>query len=329
MKRKIEFSPARWAMKLLCTLLGLVFAVMLCGTLAFQHLLGKLNYVEPVQPEGDGIVSAFSAINLGNFGADTQDNKVQSASGVLNILLVGQDRREGESQARSDSMILCTFNKHTKQLTMTSFLRDLYVSIPGYHDNRINAAYSEGGISLLRETLEQNFGVEIDGTVEVDFTQFSGIVDLLGGVEIELRQDEANVINQETGGALEAGVRTLNGMEALAYSRIRKLDADGDFSRTNRQRKVINALIDSLRGISLKEMTPVIGKILPMLTTDLNRGQLLLYALEILPHLSQIDIHSQKIPADGTFTDKTIDGMSVLVTDMEIQQKYLQDTLLR
>ena len=66
-----------------------------------------------------------------------------------------------------------------------------------------------------------------------------------------------------------------------------------------------------------------------MLTTDLNRGQLLLYALEILPHLSQIDIHSQKIPADGTFTDKTIDGMSVLVTDMEIQQKYLQDTLLR
>ena len=327
MKRKIEFSPARWAMKLLCTLLGLVFAVMLCGTLAFQHLLGKLNYVEPVQPEGDGIVSAFSAINLGNFGADTQDNKVQSASGVLNILLVGQDRREGESQARSDSMILCTFNKHTKQLTMTSFLRDLYVSIPGYHDNRINAAYSEGGISLLRETLEQNFGVEIDGTVEVDFTQFSGIVDLLGGVEIELRQDEANVINQETGGALEAGVRTLNGMEALAYSRIRKLDAAGDFSRTNRQRKVMSALFTSLKDIKITAVIPLLNELLPMITTDMNSGQLLLCALEVFPMLSGTQIVSQHIPANGTYTDQTIDGMAVLVADMDAARQLLENTM--
>ena len=314
-------------MKLLCTLLGLVFAVMLCGTLAFQHLLGKLNYVEPVQPEGDGIVSVFSAISLGDFGADTQDNKVQSASGVLNILLVGQDRREGESQARSDSMILCTFNKHTKQLTMTSFLRDLYVSIPGYHDNRINAAYSEGGISLLRETLEQNFGVEIDGTVEVDFTQFSGIVDLLGGVEIELRQDEANVINQETGGALEAGVRTLNGMEALAYSRIRKLDADGDFSRTNRQRKVMSALFTSLKDIKITAVIPLLNELLPMITTDMNSGQLLLCALEVFPMLSGTQIVSQHIPANGTYTDQTIDGMAVLVADMDAARQLLENTM--
>lgn len=254
MKRKIEFSPARWAMKLLCTLLGLVFAVMLCGTLAFQHLLGKLNYVEPVQPEGDGIVSAFSAINLGNFGADTQDNKVQSASGVLNILLVGQDRREGESQARSDSMILCTFNKHTKQLTMTSFLRDLYVPIPGHHNNRINAAYSEGGAALLDRTLRENFDLHIDGNIEVDFSQFSQIIDLLGGVQLELREDEAAEINKETGSGLSAGVQVLNGEQALTYARIRKLDADGDFSRTSRQRKLMNALLGSYRNIKWKEI---------------------------------------------------------------------------
>ena len=260
----------------------------------------------------------FSKDRIGGAGSD-----------LLNILLIGQDAREGESQARSDSMILCTYNKATQDLTMTSFLRDLYVPIPGHGSNRINAAYSFGGTPLLKKTIDQNFHVAIDGTIEVDFTHFSDIIDQLGGVEIELRQDEADVINQQTGSSLTEGVQWLDGFQALTYSRIRSLDIDGDFSRTNRQRKVINALIDSLRGISLKEMTPVIGKILPMLTTDLNRGQLLLYALEILPHLSQIDIHSQKIPADGTFTDKTIDGMSVLVTDMEIQQKYLQDTLLR
>ena len=255
------------------------------------------------------------------------EKEPEPEANYINILLIGQDRREGESQARSDSMILCTFNKHTKQLTMTSFLRDLYVSIPGYHDNRINAAYSEGGISLLRETLEQNFGVEIDGTVEVDFTQFSGIVDLLGGVEIELRQDEANVINQETGGALEAGVRTLNGMEALAYSRIRKLDADGDFSRTNRQRKVMSALFTSLKDIKITAVIPLLNELLPMITTDMNSGQLLLCALEVFPMLSGTQIVSQHIPANGTYTDQTIDGMAVLVADMDAARQLLENTM--
>ena len=324
MKRKD--SLARKGMKLLCTLLGLIFGIMLAVTLLVRQYFNQIQYIPPQPSEDFSLMEVFSAIPL---GSSSKDRIGGAGSDLLNILLIGQDAREGESQARSDSMILCTYNKATQDLTMTSFLRDLYVPIPGYGSNRINAAYSFGGTPLLKKTIDQNFHVAIDGTIEVDFTHFSDIIDQLGGVEIELRQDEADVINQQTGSSLTGGTQWLDGFQALTYSRIRSLDIDGDFSRTNRQRKVINALIDSLRGISLKEMTPVIGKILPMLTTDLNRGQLLLYALEILPHLSQIDIHSQKIPADGTFTDKTIDGMSVLVTDMEIQQKYLQDTLLR
>ena len=154
-------------------------------------------------------------------------------------------------------------------------------------------------------------------------------MDQLGGVELELRQDEAEVINQQTGSALTEGTQHLDGFQALTYSRIRSLDTDGDFSRTNRQRKLINAVVDSLRNVSIKQMTPLIGKILPMLTTDLNRGQLFLYALEVLPHLSDIDIHSQRVPADGTFTDKTIDGMSVLVADMATQRQHLRNTLLK
>ena len=90
----------------------------------------------------------------------------------------------------------------------------------------------------------------------------------------------------------------------------------------------MGALVDALRDTGIKELTPVIGNILPMLTTDLNRGQLFLYALEILPHLSEIQIHSQRIPADGTFSDETIDGMSVLVADMDTQRQYLRSTLL-
>lgn len=322
MKRKD--SMARKGMKLLCSLLGIVLVVMLGTTLVFRHYLQKINY-SPQHSEDSSILSVFSAIPL----AGSHNRIGGPGSDLLNILLIGQDAREGETQARSDSMILCTYNKTTKDLTMTSFLRDLYVPIPGFGSNRINAAYSFGGTPLLTKTIDQNFSVAVDGSIEVDFTHFAEIIDALGGVEIELRQDEANVINQQAGSNLEEGVQWLDGFQALTYSRIRSLDIDGDVSRTNRQRKLINAVVDSLRSISIQEMTPVISKILPMLTTDLSRGQLFLYALEVLPHLSEINIHSQKIPADGTFSDKTIDGMSVLVADMDVQRQYLRNTLLK
>ena len=311
-------------MKLLCTLLGIVLAVMLAATLLFRHYLAQINYTPLVEPESGGILSVFSAIPL----QASPDRIGGPGSDLLNILLIGQDGREGEAQARSDSMILCTYNKRTRELTMTSFLRDLYVPIPGHGSNRINAAYSFGGTSLLKKTIAENFAVHIDGSIEVDFTHFSGIIDQLGGVMIDLRQDEADVINHQTGSELTEGTQWLDGFQALTYARIRSLDIDGDFSRTNRQRKVIQALVDSLRGTHFQDLTPVIGKILPMITTDLNRGQLLLYALEVLPQLSEMDIRSQRIPADGTFSDKTVDGMSVLAADLAEQRQYLRSTLL-
>lgn len=330
MKRNQHETLSRRAMKLLCKLLGIILIVMLAGTFAFQYLLDQINYDIPDPSENGASISVFSPISLSNSKSESPYPKIGgSGSGILNILLIGQDHREGEAGARSDSMILCTFNKETKQLTMTSFLRDLYVEIPGHHANRINAAYSTGGMALLKQTLQQNFGLHIDGTVEVDFAQFSGIVDLLGGVEIELRQDEANVINQETGSTLTEGIQILNGAQALSYSRIRKLDIDGDFSRTNRQRKVISALLDAYRDLGIGELVPLLTELLPMITTDLNHGQILMCALEVLPHLSGLEVTSQHIPAAGTYTDKTIDGMSVLVADMDAVRQTLRTTLLQ
>lgn len=329
MKRNQRDSLPRAAMKLVCTMLGLVLAVMLTATFAFHHLLQKVNYMEPVLPSRDSALSVFSAIDLSALSSGGSLEAIGGpGSGIINILLIGQDAREGETQSRSDSMILCTFNRNTKQITLTSFLRDLYVKIPGYHDNRINAAYSFGGTALLNKTLEENFDLHIDGNVEVDFTHFSGIVDMLGGVEIELRQDEANVINQETGSSLSAGKQRLDGFQALTYSRIRVLDADGDFSRTNRQRKVMLALVDAYKDTSVSQLLPTIGQILPMITTDLNHGQILLCALELLPHLSDAEIVSQRIPADGTYSDRNIDGMSVLVADMEQAKGLLRQSLM-
>jgi len=329
MKRKQTDSVGRRAMKLLCKLLGVVFVVMLSGTLAFQYFLKQIDYVDPGPDTNQDSASVFAPVDLENVISGLSQDKIGgSGSGLLNILLVGQDRREGETQARSDTMILCTFNKTTKKLTMTSFLRDLYVEIPGRGSNRINAAYAEGGMPLLKKTLEDNFGVHIDGTVEVDFAQFSGIVDLLGGVEINLRKDEAKVINKETGSKLSEGTHTLNGTQALAYSRIRKLDADGDFSRTNRQRKVITALLQSYRNIEVRDMVPLLKQVLPMITTDMSNGKILLCAMEVLPSFSQTEIVSQHIPADGTYQNKSIHGMSVLVADMDAARAMLRESLL-
>ena len=327
MKRKQHDTFARWAMKLLCSLLALVLVLLLGATALFQQVLGKIHYTQPVADFGTRLSGFVS--NLASEGFGTESGLIGgTGSGIVNILLIGQDRREGEETARSHSMILCTYHRKTGNVTMTSFLRDLYVPIPGHHNNRINAAYSEGGAALLDRTLRENFDLHIDGNVEVDFSQFSQIIDLLGGVQLELREDEAAEINKETGSGLSAGVQVLNGEQALTYARIRKLDADGDFSRTSRQRKLMNALLGSYRNIKWKDLLPLIDELLPLISTDMNYGRLVLLAMEILPKLSDAQITSQRIPADGTFTDEKIDGMAVLSADLEANRQLLRETLL-
>lgn len=323
MRKRQHDSLARSAMRLLCTLLGIVLALMLAVSCVFGYCLNHLH----TNTQTSDTLPVFSLTSVlegsekvASLSRNTRDSR------ILNILLIGQDRREGESHARSDSMILCSLDRDTGKLTLTSFLRDLYLPIPGHGSNRINAAYSFGGMSLLETTLEENFDIVVDGAIEVDFQRFSQIIDLLGGVSIELRQDEADTINRETGSDLTQGAHRLTGQQTLAYSRIRSLDLDGDVSRTSRQRKVMEALLDGFRSASPSTLISLVKQLLPMITTDLNNGQLLMLALEVAPQISQLQIINQRIPADGTFTDKTINGMQVLSADLDAARKLLQDT---
>ena len=323
-KQRKRDTLARSAMKLLCTLLGIILALMLAVTWGFQQLLDQINTV----PRADaGSVPVFSL-------SQDSDRKTASAlsllSGqqrVVNILLIGQDARPGWGRSRSDSMILCTFDKEKKTITMTSFLRDLYVQIPGYQNNRINAAYPAGGMELLNETLVQNFGVHVDGNVEVDFSHFVDVIDLLGGVDIELRSDEAHYINSNTKGSLTEGMQHLNGKQALYYSRIRYLDADADFSRTNRQRKVISALIEKFRDSKLTTLLGLLDDLLPMVTTDMSNKEMISLATDLFPMLADCTIVSQRIPQDDTYHLAMIRGMSVIVADMDAQREFLKNTL--
>ena len=245
----------------------------------------------------------------------------------VQILLIGHDQSEDNVRSRADSIILCTFHQNTKRVIMTSFLRDLYLPIPEQDSNRLNAAYAIGGMTLLKETLENNFDLEIDGCVEVDFTQFADILDILGGVTIPLRQDEADYINKAVPGNLKEGTQLLNGSQALAYTRIRKLDADGDFSRTTRQRTVLCALLRSYKEANVFTILSVLSDILPMLSSDMEEREIISTTIKLLPMLSGCSVSEQSVPSAGNYSYDTVRGMSVLTADLNILKQQLQESL--
>ena len=248
-------------------------------------------------------------------------------SGLINILLVGQDRRDEKSPARADTIILCSFQPESKSVVLTSFLRDLYIPIPGIGENRLNAAYAIGGIPLLRQTLCENLNLHIDGCIDVDFSQFADIIDILGGVTLELRQDEADIINKAVTGTLSEGIQSLNGQQALVYSRIRNLDSDGDFSRTERQRKLLTSLLSSYRDAGFLKILSAIADTLPLISTDLSSKEILYLAAKLFPLLDNPSVVSQRIPADGTYSYSTIRGMEVLTADLKEVRKALAEIL--
>lgn len=340
-KTKKKISAKRRMLKILNTFLAVILVLMLGITFMINGLMNKMNrtdgtvesmsqeemdaYLAEQRAEEDDATNPTVDEDEVDWGSDVET--IENSENMVHILLIGQDRRPGESRARSDTMILVSVDKEDKTITLTSFLRDLYVKIPGYGSNRLNAAYSWGGMELLNDTLEQNFGVVVDGNIEVDFNQFAQIVELLGGVDMELRSDEANLINTECGGSLVKGMNHMNGEETLTYARIRKLDANRDFSRTERQRKVLTALVEQLKDSSLTTLMDLVDGVLPMVTTDMTNTEILGYATSLFPMLSGASINSQRIPADDAYYGAAINGMSVLVADMDAARQLLQDTI--
>ena len=278
--------------------------------------------------------------------------EVVATQNVTTIMLVGQNYREGEEHYLSDTMIMCTINRDTNTLTMTSLLRDLYVPIPAYAGhgpgrNRINVCYHmgtiwtgsvKGGMEMLALCVEQNFGIPIDHTVEVDFVAFEKVIDLMGGVDIDLTQAEADYLNSDACAyygfdEFSAGPQTLNGLEALAYARIRSID--GDFQRTNRQRNVINSLLQKCKTMKLWDLHKLATEILPMITTDMTDDEITNYIWEFIPMLANLNIVSQKVPlekdqmnGDWSYSGKEVEGIgNVLEPNLWSHKKYLQQIL--
>ena len=274
------------------------------------------------------VITIFGGKIFSKLASGGNTTQLASGKGVINILLVGQDGREDVEGSRSDSMMLVSVNKGTGKVKIVSLMRDMYVSIPGHDDNRINAAYSLGGVKLLEQTIENDFQVKIDGNVQIDFESFKTIIDKVDGVEIELSQEEADYLNTaywQNGWSLSAGVQTLNGDQALAYSRIRQV-GNSDFQRTERQRTVLMTVFRKVKGQGKLKMLSLAKDNYPMLDTDIGIGDMISLGTTAIG-MDESDIETYRLPIDGGYTNQTIREMQVLVPDMEKNIAYLKELL--
>ena len=313
-----SFSAGKLCAILLILILALVLVGGVGGYFYAKELTKKVNY----QPLSSNQYASASSL--------------RSENGVKNILLVGVDggsQREGEI-ARSDTMMLLTIDDNHNQLKLSSFLRDTYIDIPGYKEDKLNAAQSHGGTQLLVDTLEYNFGIDIDNYMLVNFDMFITIVDSMGGVDVEVTEAEADYINSKDHMTeVEAAAFPneiiaddsvhLTGAQALWYARIRYLDSD--FMRTQRQRKVISAIVHKATRTDPVTLMGMLDKIVPMIETDLTSDEMMSLGMNSVKYI-RYDIAQQQIPADNTWSNARRKGSgAVLEIDLEKNKQILQD----
>lgn len=261
---------------------------------------------------------------------DLEGIEVASEDDIINILLVGADKRETWNEAgRSDSAMIATLDKKHKRLKLTSLMRDMYVTIPGYEEqNRINAAYSFGGVKLMYKTIAHNFGLKLDGYVVVDFAAFKKVINLLNGVDIELTEWEQKYLvyayrNTDYMSDIVVGKNTLSGKQALAYTRIRQ-DASADFGRTARQRKVLASLFKKVKTMPMSKWLELAEEVSQCVATDLTNDEILGYMTDVM-RMGTTEIDQMRIPVDDSFTDEVHREMKVLVPDLEKNTNVLHD----
>lgn len=297
-----------------------LFAAFLAGVMIWEG--SRPGVPAPTETRPTGVTGAATALPT---TLPPETTLPELSARRINFLLVGRDWHDEGENGRSDAMILCSVDTGAKKVTMISFLRDIYLKIPGHGSNRLNAAYSWGGAELLKETLKENFDVCIDVTLEIDFDGFESMIDYLGGVEIDLTEQEAAYLNETYDWVLPGGVSRLKGEEALAYARIRFLDSD--FVRTERQRNVLLALMEQYKTATLQEMLRATDEFLDQSTSDHTDEQLLGYALELHAMLADSTVTTHRVPADGTYSYETIRGMSVIDVDLQENKDLLHGLL--
>ena len=330
----------RWQKASLTTLSLLLVFVMLMG-LAVSTMLNRMNFVSTAQTTKGGLtvqdMAADAEAAEAAKGIDDSDIELPDAvlfdADIENVLLIGSDRRTMDEEGRSDAMMLLTIDRKHKKIKMTSFLRDLYIKIPGKYGTRLNSAYAVGGVDLLKQTIEANLGITVDKYIIIDFTAFKTVVNKIGklngkgGIKITVTAAEANYMcHHEKYGLFprfEKGKGTyyMNGAEALNYARIRKIDSD--FGRTKRQRKVLTEILNELKGLSYMDLISIGYTCLEYVTTDFTKAELVGLATEAAD-IMNYDNNQISIPVKGSYTTQHMsNGNEVLAANLSVNAKIL------
>lgn len=333
--------------KIVISIVAAVLVLAGIGAGLFQYYYGQMHidHGEDVEAQEeyfdtDENIEGLKEIDPDSITLDSADSISQTKE-VINILVCGEEAIGG-GRGRTDSIMIATVNQRDNTLCLTSIMRDTYVQIPGFSDNKINAAYHNGGMKTLVKTIQQNFGITVDGYVLVNFDSFENVIDALGGIDIELSEAEVsylnstNYISDYSNHNLHLGVNHMNGNQALGYSRIRYVSKDGqagDFARTLRHRTVMDAIYKRLMDKSALELIAMVPKLMPLVTTNIKKADLVnyLYAgVTVRSKNSKLD--TLNVPVEGAYRITRVRSMSVILPDdldknVDAMQKFIYGSL--
>ena len=291
------------------TLLGLfLIMILVIGTKPGRNIIYKMaskfvySHMQKDNPDGKGNNKEVISSRKPSVNVVAEDY-------VVNYLIFGIEKIGGAKN--TDAMLIGSLNTKDGKIKLTSLLRDSYVEIPGYKANKLNSAYSRGGVDLLIETIEKNYKIPISGYASVDFDAFENLVDLLGGVSIELGKEEAaylnktNYISKKSNRNVVAGVNKLNGNQVMGYVRVRKVKTLGganyDYGRVVRQQRALGAMFDSLMSSkNLLRILPLSKEALGYVTTDLSQKQIE-DMMEAVVENKMTKLETFRVPIDGAF----------------------------
>lgn len=316
--------------------------MLICGTgmVYYYTVLDNLNFEE---------VPGYTTPTTDGADDPVKTDSLLEDAHILNILLFGQDAHgSGENDfGRSDTIILLSLDNLHHKIKLTSFQRDTYVTVPGYGDGKLNSAFSLGGVPLSIRMVEANFGIRVDKYACVDFNSFRKIIEVLGGVDIELSIDEIEYINAQidvnnqlkytefldVDYSKETQVVHLDGFQALWYARNRGADSLGgisdysfsgdDWDRTQRQRKLLETIMTSLKEeASLTDIVEIVNEIGPLVTTNLKKNDITFLVSNCMTYLDY-DMVEMSIPTEPNWKyGKTDDLQSVIVITDWDQVRY-------
>lgn len=305
--------------KILITIISILLVLVLAGVGVFYATLSKLDNVE---------------LNKDNLGVTSKEELevYDNYSKIKNIALFGIDSADGVG--RSDSMMIATIDPVHDKLKITSLMRDSYVNIEGHGYDKLNHAYAFGGPELSIKTINKTFGLNIEEFVTVDFASLPKIIDILGGLELDITPEELDYINgyiddinlkdgTSSPHISYAGPQLVDGVQALAYSRIR-YTAGGDYERTQRHRTVLNGLFEKALNVSSAQYPTIINQMLPYVQTNLGATDILSLATKVAT-IGGGSLVQDRFPRDGYGQGEMIDGVYYLVFDEAATKQQMMD----